>query len=400
MKSWKGPVKVVAHRGRSVFVMANGNLRKVADCRVQPYDNEGYEEETKLKSNDVGENDEKEKGDDSSNEEEEDSEVKIEKRRTRLDSLRMKDDKKKDCVRTYWMSVGQNECFNDEVVVMTVEIPRKEHGKIEAIEAKNKEVDNLTRYGTFEEVPDEGKEKITSRWVVTKKLKQDGQKEDVKARLVARGFQETVDPQSDSPTALRESNKLFYAIAANENFNLRSMDIKAAFLQSNELDREVLVEPPADIKKPGVVWRLVKPLYGLKDASRKFWLRMKEIFRLEGLKTVRGDEAFYYKHDGNVLQGMVLTHVDDFGMAGTDEFLDDLEKKIKKTLNVSKVEKDKFRFTGIDVERSAGRIKLSMEDYADSIEEIGEVRAGEKSDELTKVENKLYRKYVGKIGWL
>ena len=35
-KSWNSPVKVIAHLGNSVFVMANGNIKKVADCKVQP----------------------------------------------------------------------------------------------------------------------------------------------------------------------------------------------------------------------------------------------------------------------------------------------------------------------------------------------------------------------------
>ena len=257
---------------------------------------------------------------------------------------------KKDVIGSYWMMMERNESFDDEISVYTVEVPRKEHGKNEVIAAKEKEVENLKKYGTFEEMEDEGKEKITSRWVVTKKTKQDGQKEDFKARLVARGFQEMGDPQSDSPTALRESAKLFYSIAANENFNLRSIDIKAAFLQSNELDRDVILEPPADIKKEGIVWRLVKPLYGLKDASRKFWLRMKEIFSKEGFKSVKGDKAFYFKYKGKKLIGMILTHVVDFGMAGEDKFLDEMEEKIGGVLNVSKVEKNKFRFTGIYIE--------------------------------------------------
>ena len=92
------------------------------------------------------------------------------------------------------------------------------------------------------------------------------------------------DPQSDSPTALRESAKLFYSIGANQGFHLRSIDIRAAFLQSNDLDREVIVEPLSDMKREGIVWILVKPLYGLKDASRKFWLKVREIFRKEDLK--------------------------------------------------------------------------------------------------------------------
>merc|ERR1712237_184281 len=36
-KAWKGPVRVHVHRGRDVFVFANGNIKKIADCKVQPY---------------------------------------------------------------------------------------------------------------------------------------------------------------------------------------------------------------------------------------------------------------------------------------------------------------------------------------------------------------------------
>ena len=39
---------------------------------------------------------------------------------------------------------------------------------------------------------------------------------DVKARLVAKGFEESDKPISDSPTALRESFKLFTSVAAQE----------------------------------------------------------------------------------------------------------------------------------------------------------------------------------------
>ena len=36
-KAWHGPVRVHAHRDRDVFVFANGDLKKIADCRIQPY---------------------------------------------------------------------------------------------------------------------------------------------------------------------------------------------------------------------------------------------------------------------------------------------------------------------------------------------------------------------------
>ena len=66
-----------------------------------------------------------------------------------------------------------------------------------------------------------------------------------------------------------------------------------------------------------------KPLYGLNDASRKFWLRMKTIFKEMGLRRLDGDEAVYYEIDekGN-LEGMISTHVDDFDLAGREGFVE------------------------------------------------------------------------------
>ena len=140
--------------------------------------------------------------------------------------------------------------------IFTVEVPVREHGKPEIIEAKDREIENLKTYETFEEVEENGQETIGSRWIVTEKEKHDGQKQAYKARLVAKGFQEIDQPQSDSPTAAKESFKLLMALAANQNFKVVSMDIRAAFLQAKKLDREVFVRPPDDIKKEGVIWKL------------------------------------------------------------------------------------------------------------------------------------------------
>ena len=207
-------------------------------------------------------------------------------------------------------------------------------------------------------------------------------------------------PQADSPTAMRESFKLFCSVAANKRFSIQSVDIRAAFLQSKELDRDIYLEPPKDLRQPGTIWKLKKPLYGLDDASRKFWIRVKEIFHAEGLQKVTGDEAFYFKHHNGSLIGMILTHVDDFSMAGTKEFLTNIIEVIRANLTVSKVEVDSFRFTGIDVSKVENTIVISMKDYADSIDYIDSFRNGKPDDRLTYIELKLYRKYTGKLSWL
>ena len=79
---------------------------------------------------------------------------------------------------------------------------------------------------------------ISSRWVVTEKSPQQ-----FKARLVVRGFKEEVYPQSDLPTASRESFKTFLALAGNEGFQIKNLDVKSAFLQGTPLNRDVYMEP-------------------------------------------------------------------------------------------------------------------------------------------------------------
>ena len=186
----------------------------------------------------------------------------------------------------------------------------------------------------------------------------------------------------------------------NSGFKVVSMDIRAAFLQAKKLDREVYVRPPEDIRKQGKIWKLLKPLYGLDDASQKFYLKVKETLRELGLKMLPGDEAFYYENRDGKLLGVVLSHVDDFTIAGEEEFVKRIVEGISYKFTVSKVEEDEFRFTGLDVKAKNGKIEVSMEDYASSVEPIEEIRKAERTEKLTKLELKEYRKYTGKISWL
>ena len=105
----------------------------------------------------------------------------------------------------------------------------------------------------------------------------------------------------------------------------------------------------------------MKPLYGLDDTSRKFYLKVKETLHELGLKTLPGDDGFYYENRNGILLGMNLSHVDDFTIAGDDEFVERIVNGIRKKFTVSKVEKDVFRFTGLDVRAGNGKIEVSME---------------------------------------
>lgn len=137
--------------------------------------------------------------------------------------------------------------------------------------------------------------------VILQKEKADGQKNDMTERLVARGFQKKESPPSDSLTMLRESLKLYFAVTINEDLIFRNVDIRAAFLQSRGLNWELFFEPPKVVKSEEKIWLLHKPFYGLNEASRKFWSKLRGVFEDTVMKRLPKDEAFYHNHNKNVL---------------------------------------------------------------------------------------------------
>ena len=102
------------------------------------------------------------------------------------------------------------------------------------IEAKSAELENWKTLEVYEEVPFLDQNYITVQWVTTQKYV-DGERV-VKARLVARGFQDSDIIQKDSPTATanRESVRLLLSIAVSLGWQVHSLDhVKSAFIQGD-----------------------------------------------------------------------------------------------------------------------------------------------------------------------
>ena len=162
-KAWLGPVKVFAVKGNEVFIFANGSVRKVPRCNVQLCKTEVTESESEESKE---ENVEEQKGVSVRFEEQsfgeninEDDLEKKERRvmRSMTDVERRELERNK--VSTFWMKVENTECF-DDVTIYTVEVPVKEHKRPEVVEAKEKEIENLEKYGVFEKSDDEGKKQL------------------------------------------------------------------------------------------------------------------------------------------------------------------------------------------------------------------------------------------------
>ena len=132
--------------------------------------------------------------------------------------------------------------------------------------AKEKELSSWKQNNVYVEVPYNGQNLISLKWVCTLKTVEENTVP--KARLVAKGFEERYNEQipKDSPTCSRESLRTVMAITAQKKWKLNSIDIKTAFLQGEEIDREIYVLPPKEALT-NKVWLLKKCIYGLGDAS-------------------------------------------------------------------------------------------------------------------------------------
>ena len=54
------------------------------------------------------------------------------------------------------------------------------------------------------------------------------------------------------------------------------------------------------------------------------------------MKTLQGDNAFYYLHDGESLLGMILCHVDDFSISGKKTFVEMINGLLRKIFTISR----------------------------------------------------------------
>ena len=146
-------------------------------------------------------------------------------------------------------------------------VPQHLQAGQECMNAKQVELDKLNKFKAITEVKDHGQFRISCRWVLWNEIHSDNSQE-IRARLVARGYEVEEEVPSDSPTVDQMNLRLVLGIAASKKWRLTSCDVKSAFLQGIKMQREVIMQPPPEAKAgPGTLWKLNVALYGLDEAT-------------------------------------------------------------------------------------------------------------------------------------
>ena len=184
-------------------------------------------------------------------------------------------------------------------------------------EAMDREIRELLERGTWEasNVPS-GRKATRSRWVFTIKYTSQGTIERFKARFVVCGYSQVhgVDYEQCFSSTMRGTTfRTLVSIAAREELRAEHVDISNAFCQADIDGVDIWVQPPRGFESlcgSGQALKLVKALYGTKQASYLWQQTLSKWLLSQGFTRLRTDPCVFTRGSGR--QRIVIgCYVDD-----------------------------------------------------------------------------------------
>lgn len=231
------------------------------------------------------------------------------------------------------------------------------------------EMTSIEANGTWELVDLPPRQRpIGLKWVFKAKKDTAGIITKHKARLVAKGYVQRQGIDYDevfAPVARLESVRLLLALAASEGWPVHHMDVKSAFL-NGELREEVYVAQPPGFVVAGEeqkVLRLVKALYGLRQAPRAWYAKLDASLASLGFHRSTSEHAVYTRGTGP-RRLIVGVYVDDLVITGGhSNELKQFKEEMKNTFQMSDLGLLHY-YLGLEVNQIKTGITISQGAFA------------------------------------
>ena len=160
----------------------------------------------------------------------------------------------------------------------------------------------------------EGRRAIGCKWVFRVKYDSNGQVKRFKGRLVAQGYSQKYGIDYDetfSPVARFSSIRTLLAFAVEMGMQIHQMDVVTAFL-NGDLKEEIYMQQPSGYIQPdknGLVCKLKKSLYGLKQSPRCWNEKLCEHLKSLGFKESVADPCIFVRQKKELQ--IIVVYVDD-----------------------------------------------------------------------------------------
>jgi hypothetical protein len=260
----------------------------------------------------------------------------------------------------------------------------KSSEKDQWIQAMSKEIQSLRNNKTWRLVDKpSGKNIVGSRWVFKRKLDSRGNVIEYKARLVAQGYSQKYGAdyfEVFAPVVRSSTFRMLLAVAGDKGMIVRQFDVKSAFL-NGILDEEIYMQQPPGFEEDRTkVCRLIKSIYGLKQAARVWNEAVSAVLLKLNFRKSEHDKCLYIMKKKEFEMYLII-HVDDMLIACTSlEPIQEVENKINKHLEVKDLGNVKT-FLSIEVIRdSGGNFHVHQSSYIDKIIAAG----GQENSKISK----------------
>ncbi|CAH9121069.1 unnamed protein product [Cuscuta epithymum] len=242
-------------------------------------------------------------------------------------------------------------------------------------EAMQREISALERTGTWTLTPlPPGKRAIYCKWVYKIKYKSDGTIDRYKARLVVCGNRQVqgIDySETFAPVAKMVTVRTLLMVAASRHWELHQMDVDNAFLHG-DLHEEVYMHlPPGySASTSGQVCRLLRSLYGLRQAPRCWFSKLTGSLKQYGFEQSHADYSLFTLRRGNNIL-CVLVYVDDIITGNNHDMIVAFKHHLASSFPIKDLGRLKY-FLGLEVARNSTGIFLCQRKYVlDILAETG-----------------------------
>jgi transposase InsO family protein len=284
-------------------------------------------------------------------------------------------------------------------------------------QATDDEIQTLQQLGVFEVVKrPSGVKPLTSKWVFALKRNKDGIVQRYRARLVARGHKQRYGIDYDevfAPVAKPETTRLLLAYAASHDLEIEQIDVKTAFLYG-DLHEEIYMEQPEGYDfGGGMVWKLHKSLYGLKQAARSWHETLRDKLVAAGFTIADADSSLFICSKPGT-STYLLIYVDDGLIVGEKSEVQLVIAVLEQHFKLRKLGDVEY-FLGSEVirDREKKTIIITQRKYAKSIVEMAgqadakvrstpvdaNMRLSKEGDDLMK-DNSKYAEILGMLMYL